>query len=71
LTDDGFEALRAQLGGTPPDGLRQLESEQLADLADAVQEARRRQGRAISEAGDRAFAMIPRLLRGPIRRIVG
>ena len=33
--------------------------------------ARRRQAKALADAGDRALGQIPRLLRGPVRRIVG
>ena len=71
MTNDALEALRKQLGCEPPDGLRKLEAAALADLAQAVHDARRRQGRALAEAGDRALANIPRVLRGPIRRMVG
>jgi hypothetical protein len=43
----------------------------LADLGAALAEARHRQAAALAEAGDRALSHIPRLLRGPIKRIVG
>jgi hypothetical protein len=54
-----------------PDGLRELADEELADLAAAVADARHRQAAALAEAGDRALSHIPRLLRGPVKRIVG
>lgn len=44
---------------------------ELSHLAEAVQAARRRQARALHEAGERALGHIPRLLRGPIRKVVG
>lgn len=69
--DDEFEALRAHLGGAPPPGLRTLPDIHLVDLTDAISEARRRQREALAAAGDRALGHIPRLLRGPIRRVVG
>ncbi|MDQ6835961.1 MAG: hypothetical protein M3016_07205 [Actinomycetota bacterium] len=69
--ENGFDTLRAQLGGQPPEGLRMLTGEQLADLAEAIGDARRRQNRALAAAGERALSHIPRLLRGPVRRIVG
>lgn len=71
VPDDEFEALRAHLGGAPPPGLRTLPDIHLADLTDAISEARRRQREALAAAGDRALGHIPRLLRGPIRRVVG
>lgn len=68
---DALSALHAQLGAAAPDGLTQLSDDELFDLTAAVGEARRRQKRALAEAGDRALSHIPRLLRGPVRRIVG
>jgi hypothetical protein len=69
-TDRALEALRKQLNGEVPAALRELEPEHLEHLASAVHEARRRQGQALAQAGERAFSHVPRLLRGPIRRIV-
>jgi hypothetical protein len=71
LSDEAFSALCKQLGGSAPDGLKQLDAEQLRDLAEAVREARHRQAAALADAGDRALGHVPRLLRVPIRRIVG
>ncbi|MGH2894210.1 MAG: hypothetical protein ACRDPM_13250 [Solirubrobacteraceae bacterium] len=68
---DGFTELATQLRGSAPDGLRELSDDELADLAAAVADARHRQAAALTQAGDRALSHIPRLLRGPIRRIVG
>ncbi|HET8977449.1 MAG TPA: hypothetical protein VFN87_04775 [Solirubrobacteraceae bacterium] len=66
-----FEALRARLGDGAPDALSQLSDAELRHFAATLDDARHRQARAIAEAGDRALHHIPRLLRGPIRRIVG
>jgi hypothetical protein len=67
----GLQAVRDQLGGTAPAGLERLAEPELRDLADAIRQARRRQAEALAVAGDRALSQIPRLLRGPVRRIVG
>jgi hypothetical protein len=64
-------ALEAQLGGRLPRGLSVLSASELDDLAAALESARRRQAAALAEAGDRALARIPRLFRGPIRKIAG
>jgi hypothetical protein len=69
--EEAFEALRTQLGAELPDGLRRLDGEQLAHLDAAVREARHRQAEALAAAGERALRHVPRLLRGPIRRITG
>lgn len=71
MADEAWRALRAQLGPRIPDGLRALDDKQLRDLSAAITETRRRQAQALSESGDRAFALVPRLLRGPIRRVIG
>lgn len=69
--EEAFEALRVQLGGKLPDGLRKLDVEQIRHLDEAVREARHRQARALAAAGDHALRHVPRILRGPVRRIVG
>jgi hypothetical protein len=69
--EPGLAALEAQLGGPPPDGLMQLSDDQLRDLAQAIADARRRQAAEIEAAGEQALKHIPRLLRVPIRRVLG
>jgi hypothetical protein len=64
-------ALEAQLRTPPPAGLRALDDASLADLTAAVRQARHRQAQALAEAGDRALVLVPRLLRGPLRRMLG
>jgi hypothetical protein len=64
-------ALEAQLGHRAPEGLERLSEEELSDLGEAVKLARRRQAAALADAGERALNRIPRLLRGPIRKIAG
>jgi hypothetical protein len=68
VADDGLKALEGELRATVPAGLRAVGDEQLADLADAVRDARHRQAEALKDAGDQALGHIPRLLRGPIRK---
>jgi hypothetical protein len=69
--DEAFAALADQLGGGVPGALKQLEPEQLRDLTTAIGDTRRRHKAALAAGGEQALGMIPRLLRGPIRRIVG
>ena len=71
MPNQGLSELRAQLGEEVPEGLRGLDGEQLQDLADAVRDARHRQAAALAQSAERALGHIPRLLRGPIRRVVG
>jgi hypothetical protein len=64
-------ALEAELGSAPPPGLARLAPDELHDLAGAIRDARHRQAAELEAVGDRALSFVPRLLRGPIRRIVG
>lgn len=66
-----MDGLEAQLGAKPPAGLASLAAEELKDLADAIAGARRAQAAELHTAGEKAYAQIPWLLRGPIRKIIG
>ena len=69
MAEKALQALRKQLHGDVPAGLHELEAEDLEHLASAIAQARRRQAQALAQAGERALSHVPRLLRGPIRRI--
>jgi len=71
MAETGSDALRRALGGRAPEGLQSLTGDERAHLAEAVSDARRRQARALAQGGERALQHIPRLLRGPIRRLAG
>lgn len=70
MEQDGLAALASQLRDTPPEGLGQLAERDLHHLADAIRAARTRQAAALDAAGESAFRYVPRLLRGPIRRVL-
>jgi hypothetical protein len=71
MSDDGLHALEAELRASAPKGLRGLTEADLRDLAGAVAAARHRQAAELQAAGDQALRHIPRLLRGPIRKVLG
>jgi hypothetical protein len=70
MSSDGRRALEAELDGHPPDGLHTLEDRDLTDLADRLREAKQRQSRALEVGIDDALEIVPRLVRGPVRRIL-
>jgi hypothetical protein len=70
VTDDALSTLKEQLGEEPPAAVAQLAPEHLHDLAAAVRDARRRQTAELAAAGEQAFGHVPRLLRGPIRKVL-
>lgn len=71
VADKGIQALEAQLQGPVPGALHDLDDRHLRDLADAIREARHRQAAELQAAGDQALRHIPRLLRMPIRKVLG
>jgi hypothetical protein len=71
MSEEDWRYLREQLRAEPPEALSALPGEHLRHLADAVSAARRRQSEALEAAGEQAFGYVPRLLRGPVRRMLG
>ncbi|MBA2505873.1 MAG: hypothetical protein H0V29_08000 [Thermoleophilaceae bacterium] len=63
-------ALQEELGSAPPRGLAALSEEEIAELAGALRERKEDQALALKQAGDKAFGQIPRLLRGPVKKMV-
>ncbi|MEU4522338.1 MULTISPECIES: hypothetical protein [unclassified Amycolatopsis] len=63
--------LADQLGGYLPEGIEALEEHERQDLADALRDARRRQAKALAEAGEEGLRYVPSLLRGAVRKVVG
>lgn len=66
-----LQALEHQLGGSVPPAVAALEDAELTTLAGAVGAARRRQAAELAAAGDKALGLVPRLLRGPVKRMFG
>lgn len=71
MDGEGIEALREELGAPPPRGLAEaLDDDRARALAAALREARRRQSEALGRASREALDRVPRLLRGPVRKVV-
>lgn len=70
--EDAAGALERALGAKPPKLLLEaLSEQQVADLAATLDEARRAQAKELAVAGEKAIGQIPRLLRLPVRKLVG
>ena len=63
------DPIERELAASPPSGLGRLTSQQRDDLARAIREAKHRQATALAAAGEQALGLIPRIFRGPIRRL--
>lgn len=68
---DAFAELAAALSDEPPASLRDAAPAAIATLAAAVRQAHEHQEAELVAATDRAFEHIPRLLRGPVKRLLG
>jgi hypothetical protein len=66
----GHERLSEEYGGDLPAGLARLTEHDAAHLADAITAARRRQRAALAEASESGLAFVPRILRGPVKRVL-
>lgn len=66
----GATELARQLAGAPPAEVLSLGERELTHLADAIAAARRRQAAELAAAGERALRFVPRLLRGPLMRVL-
>ena len=64
------DVLHGQLSGRVPDGLATLTDEERIALAGLVRDARRRQSEALDGAIEEALGIVPRLVRGPVRKIL-
>jgi hypothetical protein len=62
--------LEAELGGRPPAGLEALTDAQLSGFTDALHGAKERQSAALRSAVEEALEIVPRLVRGPVRKIL-
>jgi hypothetical protein len=70
ISRDALQDLRDQLRADPPGALGSLAEEDLRHLAEAIRSARARQAVALEHAAEQGFSLVPRVLRGPIRRIL-
>lgn len=70
MTSDARQVLERELGERAPDGLSTLTDEELTDLADLLHDAKQRQSEALEGAIEEALGIVPRLVRGPVRKVL-
>jgi hypothetical protein len=70
MSSNGVRALESELGGRAPDGLEALGEAQLRAFTDLLREAKRRQSEALQAATEEALEIVPRMARGPVRKIL-
>lgn len=69
-TDQAVAALGRVLGATPPASLSDLDPALVSRLADAVAAESHRQATALTDAVDHALRLVPRPLRGIVRKVI-
>jgi hypothetical protein len=62
--------LEAELGGRAPDGLAALSHEQRRAFAQVIGDAKARQSHELEAAIEQSLGVVPRLVRGTIRKIL-
>jgi hypothetical protein len=70
MNENAERILKSELGGKAPHGLDGLTEADMSSFAGILHDAKRRQSRELEEAVDQALEIVPRLLRGTIRRIL-
>jgi hypothetical protein len=70
MSAKAIRELESELGAAAPAGLRSLTEAQLHGLADLLREAKRRQSGALESAVEAALEIVPRMVRGPVRKIL-
>jgi hypothetical protein len=70
MRDERLRAVRGEYGEPLPEELAALSDGELADLAAALSDARRRQSRALDAAIDHTLRFLPWPLSGLVRRVL-
>jgi hypothetical protein len=65
-----LRALESELGARPPDGLQALAADDLRSLTALLRTAKERQSQALDAAVEEALEIVPRMVRGPVRKIL-
>jgi hypothetical protein len=63
-------ALESELGASVPEGLKALTEAQLGGFTDLLRDAKLRQSDALESAVEEALEIVPRMVRGPVRKIL-
>ena len=66
----GWQQLTDVLGDNPPQGLEELDSDQLTQLAKLIMDARQQQQARLKQSLERALRHVPALARGTVRRVL-
>jgi hypothetical protein len=64
------DTLEQELGARLPEGLDVLSAKELTALAGLLRDAKKRQARELADGVEDSLNFVPRLMRGPVRKIL-
>lgn len=70
MSDDAIDILEEELGARIPEGLEVLADEELHVLADLLAIAKADQARELEAGVGGSLEIVPRLMRGPVRKML-
>jgi hypothetical protein len=70
MSATALRALEAELGGRAPEGLQSLADADVRAFTDLLRDAKRRQSDGLEAAVEQALEIVPRIVRGPVRKIL-
>jgi hypothetical protein len=70
MSDDAIEILEEELGARIPEGIEVLADDELLLLADLLHEAKASQAQELDEGVEGSLDIVPRLMRGPVRKML-
>jgi hypothetical protein len=70
MSDDAIDILEQELGARIPEGIGVLADEELLLLADLLHEAKASQAQELDEGVEGSLDIVPRLMRGPVRKML-
>ena len=70
MSAKALRELEAELGGRAPDGLKTLGDTDLRAFTALLHDAKVRQSEALEAAIEQSLEIVPRMARGPVRKIL-
>jgi hypothetical protein len=70
MSDDAIDILEDELDARVPEGIEVLSDDELTLLADLLRAAKASQARELDDGVEGALDIVPRLMRGPVRKIL-
>ena len=69
-SDSAIAQVKTALGGQPPESITELDDASVTKLAQLLKSSRERQQAQLAESLEKALGHLPRLLRGPVKKVL-